>query len=170
MYGDAVTDTKVDITKPRVNLGRAINSMQNVDAPEVIKLVKTEWAKVVNIVNGQPKVTVFGKPKATGQFNIVMEVQPLEHVSDAEYHFQYVEDGNTVWQDCVPGIWQDETICHMTSLKPNTVYRFRVLGRDKSGQNDEILWSSIGSATTANFVDNKSPWPDPAQWQMYLGK
>ncbi len=138
--GVPITDTKVAITKPRVNLGSAVNSIADIAAPLPNP---AQWSI---------------EPKATGLHTIAMEAVTATDTSGVQYLFDCVTDHN------FSGTWQDSVTYIKTNLALGTTYTFRVKARDKSTNQNQTGWSTSLSATTAAAVDNLSPAPDPARW------
>jgi hypothetical protein len=136
--GDPITDTKVAITKPRVNLGNAIDSMTDTLAPEPNP---AQWQIV---------------PTATGMYTIAMEAKAATDDGDVEYMFECVTNGT------FSSVWQSSPAYERGDFTPGTSYTFRLRVRDDTYNMTE--WSTGETTTTASVEDNLAPSPNPSQW------
>ena len=137
--GDPVTDTKVAITKPRVNLGNAIDSMTDILPPEPNP---AQWQVV---------------PTATGLYTIAMEARAAtDNNGDVEYIFECVTNA------AFNSNWQSSPAYERGDFTPGTSYTFRMRVRDNT--NNMTEWSTEETTTTASGSDNLAPAPNPSQW------
>ncbi len=145
-YGDPVIDRRptVPITKPRINLERAIGNIEDTAPPLPDP---AEW---------EPGL----EPKQTGRFTIAMESVEATDDSGVEYYFECVTNSN------FDSGWQSSPGYIATGLAENTTYSFRVKYRDTSPNQNEGGWSVEESATTDLTTDTSSPFPDPSRWSM----
>jgi len=145
-YGDPIVDRRGvrPITKPRINLGRAIDNIADIAPPMPDP---AEW---------EPGL----EPKETGRFTIAMESVEATDDSGVEYYFECVTDSN------FDSGWQDSPGYIATGLNEGTTYTFRIKYRDTSPRQNEGDWSSENFATTDVNTDTSSPFPDPSRWSM----
>jgi len=144
--GDPIFDTRppVPILKPRVNLGRTIDCIEDTFAPAPDP---PEW---------EPGL----EPNETGRFTIAMEIKGCTDDAGVEYYFECVEDGN------FDSGWQSSPSYIATGLAEDTTYTFRVKARDTSPNQNEADWSDPKSATTDLNTDTSPPFPPTSRWAM----
>ncbi|MBA7710365.1 hypothetical protein ES703_119307 [subsurface metagenome] len=151
-YGDPIVDRRDvrPLTKPRINLGRAIDNIADVAPPLPDP---AEWAPGL-------------EPKETGRFTIAMESVEATDDSGIEYYFECVTDSNfdSGWQNSSNSLFPPGYVA--TGLAEDTTYTFRVKYRDTSPNQNESGWSTEESATTDLDIDTSSPFPDPSRWGM----
>ena len=132
-YGDPVTDTKVAITKPRINLGQVVSNIADTLAP---KPDPAEWQL---------------EPNATGQNTITMQAKTATDISGVEYYFRCVDNNS------FSSGWQDSSAYTSTGLQAGTTYTYQVRARDKSSNHNQTGYSSSKSATTTPLPPPSAP-------------
>ena len=94
------------------------------------------------------------EPAATGMSRIRMAAATAEDESGAAYYFANVTD------PAHDSGWQAEPEWVDTGLTPNTLYAYRVMARDGSGQQNATGWSPAASAATLRFDCTEYPSSD----------
>lgn len=116
--------------------------------------------KCVSIDHKAPQpdpLTWESEPSAASPFAITMTATEASDLSGGvEYQFE-----------CVGGPghssdWQSSRVYEDTGLVENTTYEYKVRARDPAGNVGD--YSVVAGATT--FLDNESPTPDPAEWNL----
>jgi hypothetical protein len=128
---------------------------------------ETDWsviryAGVLDTTPPAPAPTWLVPPYPFGPNSIAMECTTAYDESGVSYGFWNVTldpAGNNV-------VWQGTTLFIDVNLDPNTTYCYRVKARDNSAKRNETGWSVLACTIIPLPVDNLSPRPDPALWDL----